>query len=181
MLQETDEKASARGCDGGQIHRPPGQKLNGDPGAVETDHQGEGGRHRGAGHASPGYQAEGGGSDGHLHRGPGAVDPLLCGSGGAGEYPPEAGGGHRGGQSQGGAVRPREKARPRRVRGPVGEVPAAGDHSPGGCRAAGSGPQHISQVGEDGGERTAERLKIFFLVSRYRKRITKCAQASEDG
>ena len=62
-----------------------------------------------------------------------------------------------------------------------GEVPAAGDHSPGGCRAAGSGPQHISQVGEDGGERTAERLKIFFLVSRYRKRITKCAQASEDG
>ena len=102
MLQETDEKASARECDGGQIHRPPGQKLNGDPGAVETDHQGEGGRHRGAGHASPGYQAEGGGSDGHLHRGPGAVDPLLCGPGGAGEYPPEAGGGHRGGQSQGG-------------------------------------------------------------------------------
>ena len=40
MLQETDEKASARGCDGGQIHRPPGQKLHGDPGAVETDHQG---------------------------------------------------------------------------------------------------------------------------------------------
>ena len=84
-------------------------------------------------------------------------------------------------RARGGAVRPREKARPRRDRGPVGEVPAAGDHSPGGCRAAGSGPQHISQVGEDGGERTAERLKIFFLVSRYRKRITKCAQASEDG
>ena len=83
-----------------------------------------------------------------------AADPLLCGPGGAGEYPPEAGGGHRGGQSQRGAVRPREKARPRRDRGPVGE---------------------------DGGERTAERLKIFFLVSRYRKRITKCARASEDG
>ena len=57
-------------------------------------------------------------------------------------------------RARGGAVRPREKARPRRDRGPVGE---------------------------DGGERTAERLKIFFLVSRYRKRITKCARASEDG
>ena len=99
-------------------------------------------------------------------------DPLLCGPGGAGEHPPAAGGGHRGGESPGRKVWPGEKSHPGPLLRLVGQVPAAGDHRPGGGPGAGGGSQHLPKMGRDGGKKFVKFLLVFRVDSRNRPALT---------
>ena len=66
QICKAHKKAPARGCAGGQIHRPAGAQLRGDPGAVAGDHQGKAGGHRGHRYAASGHPADRAGSDGDV-------------------------------------------------------------------------------------------------------------------